>query len=93
MDAVTARHWGLVNEICPDGEALTSAIKLAGRIAVNAPLAVSMSKRIIEESRAWSPKEVWEQQRPLVDSIVASADAAEGSIAFTEKRPPVWSAR
>jgi enoyl-CoA hydratase len=93
MDAVTARHWGLVNEICPDGEALACAIKLAERIAVNAPLAVSMSKRIIEESREWSPEEVWEKQRPLVDSIIASADATEGSIAFTEKRPPVWRAR
>jgi len=93
MDAATARQWGLVNEICADGEALAYALKLAERIAVNAPLAVSMSKRIIDESSEWSWEEVWDKQRPLVDLIVASEDATEGSLAFTEKRPAAWTAR
>ena len=90
MDAATARQWGLVNEICANGEALDCAISLAQRIAVNAPLAVRMSKHIIDESSEWSRVEVWDKQRPLVDSIISSTDAAEGSRAFTEKRSPVW---
>jgi len=93
LGAATARQWGLVNEICADGCALETAINLASRIAANAPLAVSMSKHIINEASDWSRDEVWAKQRPLVDSIIGSADAKEGSRAFTEKRQPTWSAR
>jgi len=38
----------------------------------------------------WGVSEQWSKQTPLVDSIIASADAHEGSLAFTEKRAPEW---
>ncbi len=91
MAARRAYELGLVNRLTPAGEALAGALELAASIACNGPLAVAMTKRIVHESASWPPGEVWARQAPLVESIVASADAREGARAFTEKREPRWS--
>ena len=91
--AAEAHRWGLVNRLTPPGGALAEARKLAESIAANAPLAVLATKRIVTESADWSLDEAWGLQRSLVDSVLASDDAMEGSQAFTDKRPPVWTRR
>ena len=93
MDAATAHRWGLVNRITPEGGALEGALALAAAITANAPLSTAMTKRIIRESREWPENEIWDRQRPLVDGVLASADAAEGARAFAEKRPAQWTGR
>lgn len=93
MPAATAHHWGLVNRLTAPGEALQGALALAATIGANAPLSVAMSKRIVQEARDWPAEGLWDRQRPLVDSVIHSADAREGSIAFNEKRAPRWSGR
>ncbi len=95
-DYVSARllaEHGLVNEICPPGEALITAQRLAGKIHANAPLAVQASKRVITERTSWPASDAWERQAAIVDPLFDSADAREGALAFTERRPPVWSGR
>jgi enoyl-CoA hydratase len=91
--ARVAHAWGLVNAVTPRGEALQGALALAGRIAANGPLAVAMSKRIVCESSAWPAADTWAIQKPLVDAILATEDAHEGALAFTEKRAPQWRGR
>lgn len=93
LDAKTAFDRGLVNRLTPPGGALDGALALAARIVRNGPLAVQMTKRIVNESAAWPQQEVWARQRPLVESVLESEDAREGAAAFTEKREPVWSGR
>lgn len=93
MDAATAHRWGLVNRIVPAGGALAGALALAEAITANAPLSTAMTKRIIRESREWPESEIWERQRPLVDTVLASYDAGEGARAFAEKRPARWTGR
>jgi enoyl-CoA hydratase len=90
MDALTAHHWGLVNRLSAPGEALQDALVLAGKIAANAPLSTLMTKRIMKESPEWTEDEIWERQRPLTESVLASEDAQEGARAFAEKRAPDW---
>ena len=90
MPAVEARQWGLVNRLTPRGGALAGARTLARAIAANGPLAVRMTKRIVAESPAWPPQEVWPRQRALLEEILASGDAREGALAFAEKRAPRW---
>lgn len=93
LDAPRAAEFGLVNEVVDDGEALTAALALAGRITGNAPLAVAAAKRIAVESADWPQDEAFTRQQPLSDPVFASADAKEGATAFAEKRTPVWTGR
>jgi enoyl-CoA hydratase len=93
FSAVDARSWGLVNRICAPGQALAGALELAHAILRNGPLGVQMTKRIINEARSWPANEVWDRQRGLVESVLATDDAREGALAFAEKRPPKWRGR
>ncbi|MGV0656558.1 crotonase/enoyl-CoA hydratase family protein [Mycolicibacterium thermoresistibile] len=90
LPAVRAHELGLVNALAEPGKALEGAIALAERITANGPLAVAATKRIIVESRGWSPKEMWAEQAKILGPVFASNDAKEGAIAFAEKRPPKW---
>ena len=55
LSAERAHALGLVNVLAEPGQALDAAIALAEKIAANGPLAVAATKRIIVESRGWSP--------------------------------------
>lgn len=96
--ALTGDHYpasrlfelGLVNKITPAGEALSGALELARRIAANAPLSLTATKKIIVESADWSREEMFEKQRAISDPVFGSKDAMEGAIAFAEKRAPNW---
>ena len=90
MSAATAHRWGLVNRVTAEGAALDGALALASAITANAPLGTAMTKRIMRESRSWPEDQIWELQRPLVESVLASGDAREGARAFAEKRAPQW---
>jgi len=89
IDAARAYELGLVNRVT-DGPALEAAIELAQKINENGPLAVRVSKQIIEESRGWNLDERWDRQGKLMPQIFMSDDAREGAAAFAEKRKPVW---
>ncbi|WP_122817797.1 crotonase/enoyl-CoA hydratase family protein [Nocardioides pantholopis] len=93
IGAERLHQLGLVSQLTDDGETLDAALQLAERIAVNGPLAVAASKRILVESRGWAPADRFDSQRPLVDEVFASEDAQEGARAFAEKRPARWSGR
>lgn len=93
ISAARAYELGLVNRVVPDGEALAAATELAQAVAVGAPLAVAMSKRIVEESVEWPRAEWFERQAPVIQPVRDSDDAKEGAKAFVEKRAPVWTGK
>ncbi|MEV5156452.1 crotonase/enoyl-CoA hydratase family protein [Streptomyces werraensis] len=90
LSAETAYRYGLVNRLAQPGAALEEARALAARIAVNGPLAVTATKRIVAETIGWSDADLFAHQQAVVDPVFASADAKEGALAFSEKRAPVW---
>ncbi len=90
LPAERAHSLGLVNVLAEPGHALEAAIELAERITANGPLAVAATKRIIAESRGWTPQDQWREQMKIVMPVFTSKDAKEGAIAFAEKRPPKW---
>jgi len=88
--AQRAHGLGLVNQLAPPGKALEAALEMGQTIAQNGPLAVQTAKQIIVASRDWAQAEMFDQQRPRIAHIFTSEDAREGSMAFVEKRKPVW---
>lgn len=82
---------GLVNRVADDGCALEVAQALAASISGNAPLAVLTAKRIVSASADWRMDVAFDLQAPYTDAVRSSKDAAEGAMAFAEKRAPVWS--
>jgi enoyl-CoA hydratase len=90
LPAERAHELGLVNVLAEPGEALEAAIALAEKITANGPLAVAATKRIITESRGWTPESRWAEQTKILGPVFVSNDAKEGAIAFAEKRPPRW---
>jgi len=81
---------GLVNRLVPAGAALAEARALAAQVAMNAPLSLAATKRIIVESADWPSDEAFGRQREIIDPVFGSEDAKEGAAAFAAKRPPVW---
>ncbi|WP_226363881.1 crotonase/enoyl-CoA hydratase family protein [Pseudonocardia abyssalis] len=94
MPAAEAYRFGLANRVVPRGQVLAVALGLAAEIAVNAPLAVTTSKRLLGLSIDGDHDQdaLWRYNAAAVAEILASADAAEGTAAFAERRSPRWSA-
>ncbi|PXX65365.1 short chain enoyl-CoA hydratase [Nocardia tenerifensis] len=84
---------GLVNRVTEPGGALDVALELAAQIAAAAPLAVAASKRIIDESPDWTVAEAFAKQGEIALPALFSKDAAEGALAFAQKREPRWQGR
>ena len=90
LSAARAHELGLVNVLAEPTTVRNEAIMLAEKITANGPLAVAATKRIIVESRGWSPDTMFAEQMKIAMPVFASNDAKEGALAFAEKRPPRW---
>jgi len=93
LPARRAEQLGLVNHLTAPGEALTRALELAGRIAGNAPMAVTAIRRVVEERSGLGDRDAFQLQDQIVAPVLASQDAQEGAHAFAEKRAPHWQGR
>jgi len=81
---------GLVSKLVAPGEALAAALQLAEAIAQNAPLSTAATKQILVKSAEWTEEQAWKAQRELARPALRSKDAAEGALAFAEKRAAVF---
>ena len=93
ISAERAFELGLVNEMCEPGEVVETALRLAQRITVNAPIAVRESRKVVLESQGVSDAEGWQITRDHFRVVVKTEDFSEGPLAFIEKRDPVWKGR
>ncbi|GAA4941394.1 type II toxin-antitoxin system Rv0910 family toxin [Actinoplanes utahensis] len=90
MPARRLHELGVINRVTSPGKAFSTALELAQDIAANAPLAVLLSKRIVDEHRDWGAAEAFDRLSDIAGEVIGSADAVEGVRAFAENRPPQW---
>jgi enoyl-CoA hydratase len=93
LDAARAEHFGLVNRLVDDGQALAAALELAAQVAASAPMSVRASKAVAIDSAGWPLDEGFKRQQAYLEPVFGSQDAAEGVAAFRERRDPVWQDR
>ena len=91
ITAEEAHAVGMVTEVAEPENTLDTAVRLAERIAENAPLAVAASKKLVRAAAQGIDEEsLWKMQEPLQQKVFTSNDAKEGPKAFAEKREPNW---
>jgi enoyl-CoA hydratase/carnithine racemase len=91
IDAARAEAWGLVSEVVAADALLARAKELATQIAANAPLAVQVSKRLIDAALPLTPGATLESQAGALCG--GAEDAKEGRASFLERRPPRYQGR
>jgi crotonobetainyl-CoA hydratase len=76
---------------------MAAAQALAQQIVQCAPLAVAAVKEIVRATEGQDLQTAYRTLRqgdlPIYRAMLQSTDAAEGPLAFSEKRPPRWTGR
>jgi enoyl-CoA hydratase/carnithine racemase len=93
VKAQEALQWGLLNRVAPAGEAVAAARGLALEIAQNAPLAVGMAKRIVDQGDGLDKHTQMALERWAQSQLISSEDVGEAMAAFFDKRPPQFRGR
>lgn len=94
ISAKEAADLGIVNRIVPAGELDAFVGDWAARLAAGPPLALSLTKKLLNDSLAMSMDQALEAEAMAQTvTIGASADTAEAISAFLEKREPRFEGR
>lgn len=86
VKAEEAKQIGLVNAVYPLGELVPAAMKLAHKIASNAPIAVRLSKQAINEGIDLDMDAAIVVEEKAFGACFETEDQREGMKAFLEKR-------
>ena len=93
ISAARAFQVGLVNRVVPAAEVVPAALALAGRVTVNAPVAVGLSLGVARQAYDLTEAELWEVCEAASRAVRETEDFKEGPRAFVEKRAPHWVGR
>jgi 2-(1,2-epoxy-1,2-dihydrophenyl)acetyl-CoA isomerase len=93
MDARRAEQLGFVNAVVPADELDGAVADMAQKIADGPPIALSMTKRMLDHAATSSLAQALEAEAMAQNVNLATTDMAEAFSAFAEKRPPVFKGR
>ena len=93
ISAADAQSLGLLNRVVPDDELDALAEEWATRLAAGPPLALSMTKTMLNNAFAVSMEQAVEDEARCQSVNATSADAVEAVTAFLQKRTPCFEGR
>ena len=88
LDARTALHWGLINQVYADEEFAARTGALLDRLASGATRSYAGTKRQLNQWMYQHMEDQLEFEAGIQREMAGSADFAEGVAAFNAKRPP-----
>ncbi len=90
VDGEFAERVGLVDELCPDGEAEKHAVSLLSRLGSASGPAVAEMRLLLEAGFVGDLENVYQREIEASTRCFVRPDAAEGIQAFLERRPPCF---
>ncbi|WP_420450524.1 enoyl-CoA hydratase/isomerase family protein [Ilumatobacter sp.] len=93
IDAKEAEAIGLVNRVVPSGDLDASVAEWATRLASGPPIALAMTKRLLNNSMNVTLEEALDDEGLSQTVNFSTRDTAEAMRAFVEKRPPEFTGR
>jgi enoyl-CoA hydratase/carnithine racemase len=91
IDADEAKAIGLVSRIAPHEELMEQALAMAGRIAINPPLALRYMKDGLRRAAYGDVREIGNWVSNTLGVLMKTEDHKEGVQSFLEKREPNFS--
>ena len=90
IDAEEALRVGLISHIYPSDQLMIEARRLAEKIRDNGPMAVRMTKELVDRGLTSSPEDHFRVMHEYYDRVDRTSDQAEGLAAFAERRRPTY---
>jgi enoyl-CoA hydratase/carnithine racemase len=93
LSAAQAEDFGLVNRVVPDADLDGFVQDWAERLAAGPPIAIGLSKRLLNDSHSRSLHEAMEAEAMAQSITLQSRDTQDAFAAFVEKRDPDFEGR
>ena len=87
IPATTAGEWGLISHVAADEDFDSTVDAIVGQLSAGAPRALGATKAGVNAASIDLLTRALERERDGQEALLASADFAEGVLAFQEKRP------
>jgi 2-(1,2-epoxy-1,2-dihydrophenyl)acetyl-CoA isomerase len=92
LPAATAEQWGLINRCVPDAEVMPKAMELARALAAG-PKSLALTRQLVWEGLDANWLDQIEAEAYAQGGAARTEDAAEGILAFVQKRPAQFKGR
>jgi enoyl-CoA hydratase len=93
IDAAEALRIGLVNRVVAPADLLPAATALVRQMLANGPLALAACIDVVQRGREQPLAAGLELEAETFAQLAGTSDKSEGTAAFLEKRPPVFTGR
>jgi enoyl-CoA hydratase/carnithine racemase len=93
IPSAEAHRIGLVNEVVPKPDLMSTAERWAAEILECSPFSSRLSTEAVIAGQSLPVEDAIKQDRERLQRMRAPADSLEGARAFAEKRKPKWTGR